>query len=386
MKSIVIIVRGCPIGCLGAYGNEWIATPNIDTLAAEGTVYDRHYSDCPEPLAARRAWWGADAPDDPPKYLIRAHRPQHDAPLEYYAGWAGVFDARPGANPAEALDALLPDVLDTLKHRADWRLVIELDRLLPPWHVQKELFAVYVEDLLEAEAPIRRRDPGYEDDEEPAPPPEVEGLEPWSDPPTGWFDRDDFASWELLHRTFAAVVTSLDAELGWLFERFREYGLDATADWLVTSDFGYPLGEHGIVGPFRPWLHEEFIHLPLIVRRAGGADAGRRVEAITQPPDLGAILRGKALPIRDAAITALELNGGAEIARRTATEAILLPLRISEDDDAREPKFYLKPDDRWEANDVRSEFLDRAEAIEAELRALAAEVFTTEVRDEFTPR
>jgi len=370
MKSIAIIVRGCPVGCLGAYGNEWIATPNIDTLAAEGTVYDRHYSDCPDPLAARRAWWGADGPDDPPKYLIRAHRPAHDAPPEYYAVWAEVFDARPGANPADALDALLPAVLEQLANVDDWRLVIELDRLLPPWHVPKELFAVYVEDLLGAEAPTRERDAGYEDDEEPAPPPQVEAIEPWSDPQTGWFDRDDFPSWELLHRTFATVVTGLDAELGWLFERFREGGFDATSDWLVTSDFGYPLGEHGIVGPFRPWLHEEFVHLPLIVRRAGGADAGRRIEAITQPQDLRAILRGDAPPGRDSAVTMLELNGGREVARRTATEAILLPLTVPEDDDPREPQFYLKPDDRWEANDVRSEFLDRAEEFEAELRRL----------------
>ncbi len=379
MKSIVIIVRGCPIGCLGAYGNEWIATPNIDALAAEGTVYDRHYSDCPDPLAARRAWWGADGADDPPKYLIRAHRPAHDAPPEYYAGWAEVFDARPGANPAEALDALLPGVLAKLAKLADWRLVIELDRLLPPWHVPKELFAVYVEDLLDADDVPRERDAGYEDDEEPAPRPEVEVPEPWIDPPVGWFDRDDFPSWELLHRTFATVVTGLDAELGWLFERFRESGFDDAADWLVTSDFGYPLGEHGIVGPFRPWLHEEFVHLPLIVRRAGGTEAGRRVGAITQPQDLRAILRGESVAPREAAITSLDLNGGREIARRTATEAILVPLGVPEDDDPRAPQFYLKPDDRWEANDVRSEFLDRAEEIEAELRAIGD-------RDGVTPR
>ncbi len=370
MKSIVLIVRGCPVGCLGAYGNEWIATPNIDTLAAEGTVYDRHDSDCPDPLAARRAWWGADGPDDAPKYLIRAHRAEHDAPSEYYAGWAEVFDARPGANPADALDALLPGVLSKLSELDDWRLVIELDRLLPPWHVPRELFAVYVEDLLDVDEGARRkRDPGYDDEEEYEPPPEADPIEPWADPPVGWFDRADFPSWELLHRSFATVVTGLDAELGWLFERFREHGLDVSADWLVTSDFGYPLGEHGIVGPFRPWLYEEFVHLPLIVRRAGGADAGRRVEAITQPMDLRAILRNEVLPMREAAITRLELNGGSEIARRTATEAILLPLRVPEDDDPREPQFYLKPDDRWEANDVRSEFLDRAEAIEAELRS-----------------
>ncbi len=349
MKSIVIIARGCPVGCLGVYGNEWIATPTLDGLAAEGTVFDRHYSDCPDPLAALRAWWGSVRADDPPRYLIRAHRQQHDAPPEYYAGWAEVFDARPGANPAEALDRLLPEVLTKLTALADWIVVIELDRLIPPWHVPPELFAVYLEDLLEGDAG-------------------AESPEPWHDPPTGWFDRDDSASWELLHRSFAAVVTQFDAELGWLFERFREFELDASADWLVTSDFGYPMGEHGIIGPFRPWLHEEFVHLPLLLRRAGGRDAGRRIEGITQPGDLLTILRCEALPLREVAVTTLEKNGGQEIARRTFTEAILLPLQVPEGDDPREPQYFLKPDDRWEVNDVRSQFLDQAEEWEAELR------------------
>ena len=349
MKSIAIILQGCPVGCLGVYGNEWIAAPNLDGLAAEGTVFDRHYSDCPDPAAARRALWGSPRPTDPPRYLIRAHRSERDAPPEFYAGWAEVFDARPGANPAEALDGLLPRVLAQLAELDDWLLVIEMDRLIPPWHVPRELFEVYLEDLLESD-------------------PAADPPEPWSDPPTGWFDRDDLASWELLHRSFAAVVTQLDAELGWLFERFREFHLGESADWLVTSDFGYPLGEHGILGPFRPWLHEEFVHLPLIVRRAGGRDAGRRIEDLTQPVDLMAILRGEPLPVRDVTITALELNGGKEIARRTATEAILLPLQIPDGDDPRAPQYYLKPDDRWEVNDVRSQFLDQAEAWEAELR------------------
>ena len=352
MKSIVLILRGCSVGCLGAYGNEWIVTPNLDALAAQGTVYDRHYSDCPDPLAARRAWWGVSRPDDPPRFLIRAQRPEHDAPPETDTIWAEQFDARPGSSPADALDELLPKVLTRLAELPNWLLVIELDRLLPPWHVPPELFAVYLEDLLEGE-------------------PDGEPPEPWADPPVGWFDRDDFASWELLHRTFATVVTQLDAELGWLFERFREYQLDDSADWLVTSDFGYPLGEHGVLGPFRPWLHEEFVHLPLLVRRAGGNNAGQRIDSFTQPVDLMAILRGEPLPVREVVVSKMECQGGREIARRTATEAILLPLQVPEDDDPREPQFYLKPDDRWEVNDVRSQFLDRAEELEAELRLFA---------------
>ena len=53
--------------------------------------------------------------------------------------------------------------------------------------------------------------------------------------PAGWFDRDDLASWELLHRTFAAVVTVFDAELGRVFDLFRERGLDRSAAWMVRN-------------------------------------------------------------------------------------------------------------------------------------------------------
>lgn len=56
MNVIVFALRGCPVSALGPYGNEWIATPNLDRLAAEGVVFDRHVSDCPDPTAAGRAW------------------------------------------------------------------------------------------------------------------------------------------------------------------------------------------------------------------------------------------------------------------------------------------------------------------------------------------
>jgi hypothetical protein len=70
-----------------------------------------------------------------------------------------------------------------------------------------------------------------------------EPVLPLSDPPTGPFDRADIDAWDWLHRTFAAVVTKLDAELGLIFEELRKRGLDKSAAWLVTSDFGHPLGE-----------------------------------------------------------------------------------------------------------------------------------------------
>ena len=66
MKAIVFILRGCPVNALGAYGNEWIGTPHLDRLAAESVVFDRHISDCPDPVAAMKAWFGCDDRNNSP--------------------------------------------------------------------------------------------------------------------------------------------------------------------------------------------------------------------------------------------------------------------------------------------------------------------------------
>src|SRR5262245_15786130 len=106
MGAIVFVLRGCPAGWLGAYGNEWVATPNLDRLAAESVVLDRHISDRPDPNAATAAWLGGRRPAGSAlveslraanvrTVLVRANHPDTDGPEWFYAGWAEVFDARP---------------------------------------------------------------------------------------------------------------------------------------------------------------------------------------------------------------------------------------------------------------------------------------------------
>jgi arylsulfatase A-like enzyme len=432
MRTIVFALRGCPVGCLGGYGNEWIVTPNLDRLAAEGVVFDRHISDCPDPDAAERAWLTGRHQMPPPNAersvpvcrpveaeplllpalreagvrttVVRANHPETDAPASFYAGWDEVFDARPRAGDNSPLDALVdsfPSLLDRLGTVPRWLIWIEIDRLLPPWSVSQEVFDAYVGDAEEpaegsSEDESDDEPPGETEDESDDEPPGETGSEeddpvdeepmtedadddgpvvPFADPPTGLFDRSDLAAWEWLHRTFAAVVTALDAELGRLFDELRPRGLDQTAAWVVTSDLGYPLGEHGQVGLFRPWLHEELVHVPLLLRLPGAAEAGRRVPAFTQPADLAPTLldlfgieppagpdrghsliplaRGGVESVRSAACTGLDLDGVAEWAVRTDRWALLLPGGAQpEGDPPRGPLLFEKPDDRWEVNNL----------------------------------
>ena len=68
-------------------------------------------------------------------------------------------------------------------------------------------------------------------------------------PAAGPFDVETIRGWHRLRNSFAAAVTSFDAELGGWSAVFRQAGLDQSAAWIVTSGYGCPLGEHGIVGP-----------------------------------------------------------------------------------------------------------------------------------------
>ncbi|OWK43352.1 sulfatase [Fimbriiglobus ruber] len=456
MNIIVFALNGCPLAALGPYGNEWIATPNLDRLAAEGVVFDNHFSDCPDPAAARKAWrtgrhqWPTSEtrrdnapPDDlillarvrgAHTVLVRANRPANDAHAEFYAGWDEMFDARPDASTpagADALAKILPEVLDRLTAHPGWLLWIELDQLLPPWHIPQDVFDAYVEDLFEEEeadpsevsdaaestdesetddesetsGEIEELDIADEadDDEEAEEPedeedeeedeseldlPEKEPIRPWTEPVIGWFDRDDLASWELLHRSFAAALTVFDAGLGRIFDLLRARGLEQSAVWVVTADRGYPLGEHGLIGPFRPWLHEELVHVPLIVHLPATASAGHRVAELTQPADLMPTLAGW-LGITPAAVDGLNLlpliqDGGpwprssacsgligdttAEWAVRTREWLLVKPGEQPPDDDPRGLLLFEKPDDRWEVNNLLSRHPERAEELEKILR------------------
>jgi arylsulfatase A-like enzyme len=425
MRAIIFLLRGCPAGWLGAYGNEWIGTPHLDRLASESVVFDRHISDCPgRALPSVPQLTTALRSANVRTILVRANHPDSDGPDWFYAGWDEVFDARPQEADNSPLDALIrsfPTLLDRLSNVPDYLLWIDIDRLLPPWDVPQEVFEAYFnadpDEELESEEDEEGEDEedtagddvlDQEDDEEPADadvddtkevkldtastdspltthhsPPEK--VPPWSDPPTGLFDNSDADAREWLHTSFAAVVTTLDAELGHLFDQLRSRGLDQSAAWLVTSDFGFPLGEHGQIGLHRPWLHEELVHLPLILRFPGAEEACRRVAGFTQPPDLAPTLlsqfgvagadghnllplaRGQAESVRPHAITDLELGSAAERAIRTDEWAYLLPVRVP-DGETREPQLFQKPDDRWEVNDLRVRNIERADELEAELK------------------
>ncbi len=57
MNVVVVVCNSLHLGFIGAYGNAWIETPNLDRLAAEGIVFDHHFPENLTTLPTRRSWW-----------------------------------------------------------------------------------------------------------------------------------------------------------------------------------------------------------------------------------------------------------------------------------------------------------------------------------------
>src|SRR5262249_28968662 len=125
-------------------------------------------------------------------------------------------------------------------------------------------------------------------------------AEPWLDPPCDVVGELSTAELLELHNTYAAVVTWFDAQLGVLLNGLRAAGALDEMLLCVTASAGLPLGEHGVIGPARAWLHEEFVHVPLVLRFSQRQLAGLRVSALTQPANLAGTIEELVSPARSA--------------------------------------------------------------------------------------
>ena len=189
-----------------------------------------------------------------------------------------------------------------------------------------------------------------------------------------------------LRRTYAGTVTMVDRWLGELFGALARLGRMDDTLVVFTSDQGEPLGEHGYVRRFRPWLYEELVHTPLILRMPGGKHGGGRHQALVQtvdllptvlsslglPPadgvhghDLLPLVRGEQTKVRDYACLGMDSE---EFAIRTHLWHHIVPVESDPDEPVRSPELYRKPEDHWDQHDVAELYPEVAEHLELTLR------------------
>jgi hypothetical protein len=389
MKIIVIAPTGFHLGYLGCYGNLWIDTSCLDALAAESTVFDQHISDCPSLSGARRAWrtgrfgFPLSSNNDPhsfdilttlrscgiPSILItdsESGRPDDKTRWEKIH----VISRKKDAGSREKLWQSGAETARQLSSNDRSLIWLETNMLIPPWPMEVPTCDYF------------STDPEEESEE---------SIEPLLSPTPGLLASADETIFLQLQRTYATAVSQFDRQVGEFLQELQQDNLYDSMMIIVTTDRGFPLGEHGLIGDSRPWLHEEVVHVPLIVRMPSAANAGARISALTQPIDLmptllealelspvdchGSsllpLIRGDKEQIRDLACSGLEIGRELEYSLRTADWALLVPQDIGSgglQPPLREQQLYVKPDDRWEVNNVLQHHLEFAEQLEQALR------------------
>lgn len=319
MRRIVVHLRTCPTRLLGPYGCEWIDTPALNRLAAEAVVFDGHY-------ATRTMDASVSGVYDPAAASLQAasqrpateNHPAISGTSHSYASFVSRFDSN-----------AIAENLKQLSRHETGILAITTSSFALPW-------------------------------------PE------WESQQTDWNDE---SSREEFFTACEAKIAAFDEEMSELLEAISQQGLDQSALLVLTAMSSLPLGQHGIIGIAGSRLHEELVHLPLIVRFPDRRLASYRVACYTTPDDLAELLatgsteRLEALilgtqPTRESVISKRE----DEVSIRTADSCLILPLG----DNPNPPLLYDRPDDRFEVNNLAERQSDRVEELKSKID------FTTE--------
>jgi arylsulfatase A-like enzyme len=376
---LVVAVDGLRASAMGAYGNTSWQTPALDRFATESYLFDWCYAPSPELTDIYGALWesrhparkssatmaetGARLPITLPQ-VFAGHGYETtlvtDEPELMALAVTGDFHHKVTVDETHATSAV--QQLFTLAGefvRQPLKSSIAKPRLLwlhsrgnyGPWDAPLEL----QQSLL---------DEGDPPPIEPASPPDF-FIEPTSDPDVAF----RYAC------AYAAQIMALDAEWEQLLEAVKSSAGD---EWLVVliGVRGYPLGEHRRVGGIDTRLYAEQLHVPLLTRFPDDWGRLSRRSELTTHLDLlptlldsigeldaasgnqfdGLNLRQLSTKSRPAswrdALIATSTAGDRSI--RTVTWSYR-EARVSDDmrdASSHRGELFVRPDDRWEANDV----------------------------------
>lgn len=328
MRTIFILMDSLNRHMLPVYGNKWVKTPNIDRLAGNGVVFDKHYCGSMPCIPARRdlltgrihfleTGWGPLEPwDELLPVLLREQVGTYSHMItdhcHYFNGGAGdryqnSFDSWEymRGQPWDPWHGVvhpkqLPDGARTYCYGKRYRhqhlanleyrdaendnayssvqcieaacRFVERNRNADNWHLHLELF----------------------DPHEPFDCPQAyltEYGDQWDGPPCTCPDyapldaeKDTPQVIEHLRKAYAATLTMNDRKLGQLLDMMDRFNMWEDTAVILTTDHGYLLGEHGYWAKNYMLCYDKLVHLPLIVAHPD-AIPGRR-QALTGAIDI----------------------------------------------------------------------------------------------------
>jgi arylsulfatase A-like enzyme len=343
LNVILVILDSLRKDHLGAYGNSWIKTPNMDALSRESLRFGRAYPESLPTICARRAihtgmrtWPFKDRPSE------QARAPAY--------GWLPIPWEQ--ATLAEILEArgyqtvLVTDTYHQFKPHMDfhrgfkvyhWIRGQENDPYKPPSYASEEELQRYMihgegrkarqylantrgrrrteEDWFAPQVFLRaiellegasRREPFFlvvdnYDPHEPWDPPEkytrLYDPDGYADPEpfTSRYGNDDYLTGRQLGRMrnlYAAEVTMTDHWLGNFLERAHDLGVMENTLLVLLSDHGHALGEHGYTGKPHYALWPELTDIVFLVRHPGGKGAGGASDHYASTHDVAPTILG----------------------------------------------------------------------------------------------
>jgi len=335
LNVILIILDSLRRDHCGFHGNEWIRTPNLDSLAEQSVIFEAAFPESLPTLPVRRALhtghrtfpfrnWIPEKGDN--VFLPGWQRIPEDqytvAEVLHNAGYATAFitdtyhQFKPSRNYHRGFDQF---VFIRGQERDRWQLpsrasADRLGRYLP-----ERYKGTGVEDLLRqylSNTSMRRREEDYF-----APQVFFEAMqwlegarglepfflvvdsfdphEPW-DPPA-WYSEPyyeagkytgeaiitpkysdrrflDEAEQRYLHSLYCGEVTMVDKWVGNFLDKAERLGMLENTLVILVSDHGHSIGDHGVYGKVPKYLYPELVDIPLLVKHPSGALAGKRVE------------------------------------------------------------------------------------------------------------
>jgi arylsulfatase A-like enzyme len=341
VNVIVVVLDSLRRDHVGAYGNGWIKTPNLDALARQSLVFDRPYPESIPTIPARRAihtgvrtWPFRDwhpVSDDGFKPYGWAPIPEDQVVLAEILSAEGVntnivtdtlhlyrafydfqrgfetFDYirgqerdqyRPMMSVSDArVDAVtVPGNILDMREKARQYLANTSNRKTEEDWFAPQVFASageYLEHIKEAQPFFLLVD--CFDPHEPWDPPrkyvDLYGDPDYSGPEPTVPNYSD-ASWitegelERMRALYAGEVTMADAWLGRFLDRVEDFGLAENTLLVVLSDHGACLGEHDDTGKPYWALYPELTDIVFMMRHPGGRGAGTRSDYYASTHDV----------------------------------------------------------------------------------------------------
>jgi arylsulfatase A-like enzyme len=406
-RAIVIVVDRLGSGFLGTYGNTWVITPAINRFASESILWEHCLSDSPQLASTCHTYWTG----------------MHSMQLATAAGPQSPSSGLPGqlAN-ADIPTVLISDELDVVNHPlvtgfAETILIPEKNNDVGVDSIEETQCAsvlAYALQWLEKQpadasflawihlramqgpwdAPHSFREL-FHDEEDP-------DLPTWTIPPEQQnksFDPDDLLS---VTQAYAGQISALDSCLDVFWQTLDELPSADNTLTALTSPRGFPLGQHGRVGACDHPLYGELLNVPCMLQLPNQQQATKRIQSLVQPGNLYATLlqwfeqqdpltEQRTLPSTLIPAPANLANNGhwpASTSRAVALShqqlALRTPAWFLHQTMDQKAELYVKPDDRWEINDVANRCPDIVEQMTEQLQ-LCQERFQGGCQDPWPP-